>query len=405
MLQMQKPMCSARIEKTRLRRATVRPVASQNAGSSGRQSSIQCRRAGSGATSTVGVSIVVVMDGHQRGIDAGRGFRTATIHSPAGSSGRERPHGAAAEHVSGSSRARDPRRPGRPYGPRMGPVFEPRPPQRVDVDRGPWLALVGAGPGDPELLTRRAATLLGAADVVLHDWLCGAEVLELTRPEALRIDVGKGKGCGATQAYIQRLMLAHHAAGSRVVRLKGGDPFVFGRGMEELREAQAAGIAVEVVPGISSSIGGPALAGIAVTERSVERVRHRGLRSPRRGRQRLAGARRARRDVGRPDGRHHRAGGRPRPDRRRCRGDDAGRGGRARRQRRASARSWRPGRPGRARRAAARPVRAGDRRRRGAAGPRRRSRRRSWRASPPTPDAARRAVSATRRSAPGTVEP
>ena len=117
--------------------------------------------------------------------------------------------------------------------------------------------------------TRRAATLLGAADVVLHDWLSGADVLALARPGATLIDVGKGKGCGASQRYIERLIVAHHGAGSRVVRLKGGDPFLFGRGMEEVRAARSAGFDVEVVPGISSSLGAPALAGIAVTERGV----------------------------------------------------------------------------------------------------------------------------------------
>ena len=104
---------------------------------------------------------------------------------------------------------------------------------------------------------------------MLHDWLSGADVLALTRPGATLIDVGKGKGCGASQRYIERLMVAHHDAGSRVVRLKGGDPFLFGRGMEEVRAARAAGFDVEVVPGISSSLGAPALAGMAVTERGV----------------------------------------------------------------------------------------------------------------------------------------
>ncbi len=148
-------------------------------------------------------------------------------------------------------------------------LFEPRRPFRVDLAAGPWLALVGAGPGDPDLLTRRAAALLGAADVVLYDWLSGPGVLALARTDATLIDVGKGKGCGASQRYIERLMLAHHAAGGRVVRLKGGDPFVFGRGLEEVAAAAAAGVDVEVVPGISSSFAAPALAGIAVTARGV----------------------------------------------------------------------------------------------------------------------------------------
>ena len=131
------------------------------------------------------------------------------------------------------------------------------------------MALVGAGPGDPDLLTRRAATLLGAADVVLHDWLAGTAVLDLARLGATLIDVGKGKGCGASQRYIERLLVAHHDAGARVVRLKGGDPFLFGRGMEEMRALAHTGIDVEVVPGISTALAAPALAGIAVTERHV----------------------------------------------------------------------------------------------------------------------------------------
>jgi uroporphyrin-III C-methyltransferase len=142
-------------------------------------------------------------------------------------------------------------------------------PYRVDPSQRPWVALVGAGPGDPDLLTRRAATLLGAADVVLHDWLAGTAILGLARPDATFIDVGKGKGCGASQRYIEGLIVAHHGAGARVVRLKGGDPFLFGRGMEEVDAARAAGFDVEVVPGISSALGAPALAGISVTERHV----------------------------------------------------------------------------------------------------------------------------------------
>lgn len=149
------------------------------------------------------------------------------------------------------------------------PSFEPVTSYRVDPTTGPWVALVGAGPGDPELLTRRAATLLAAADVVLHDWLSGPQVLALARRGATLIDVGKGKGCGASQRYIEQLMVAHHAAGARVVRLKGGDPFLFGRGMEEVRAGRRAGFDVEIVPGISTSLGAPALAGIAVTDRGV----------------------------------------------------------------------------------------------------------------------------------------
>ena len=146
---------------------------------------------------------------------------------------------------------------------------QPMTPYRVDVDHGPWAALVGAGPGDPGLLTRRAAELLAAADVVLHDWLSGPAILELVRPGALLVDVGKSKGRGSSQRHIEQLLVAHHGDGARVVRLKGGDPFLFGRGMEEVDAAHAAGFAVEVVPGVSSALAAPALGGIAVTERSV----------------------------------------------------------------------------------------------------------------------------------------
>ncbi|MET0910054.1 MAG: uroporphyrinogen-III C-methyltransferase [Ilumatobacteraceae bacterium] len=146
---------------------------------------------------------------------------------------------------------------------------QPMTPHRVDLDQGPWVALVGAGPGDPGLLTRRAAELLAAADVVLHDWLSGPDILELARPGARLVDVGKGKGRGSSQRHIEQLLVAHHGEGSRVVRLKGGDPFLFGRGMEEVLAAHAAGIEVEVVPGVSSALAAPALGGIAVTERSV----------------------------------------------------------------------------------------------------------------------------------------
>jgi len=146
---------------------------------------------------------------------------------------------------------------------------QPTRPYRVDLDHGPWAALVGAGPGDPGLLTRRAAELLAAADVVLHDWLAGTAILALARPDAVLIDVGKGKGRGSSQRHIEQLLVAHHGEGSRVVRLKGGDPFLFGRGMEEVHAARAAGFEVEVVPGVSSALAAPALAGIAVTERTV----------------------------------------------------------------------------------------------------------------------------------------
>jgi len=129
--------------------------------------------------------------------------------------------------------------------------------------------LVGAGPGDPDLITLRGAQLLREADVVVFDALSAPELLELVPAAALRIDVGK-RGHNQpprSQEEISALLVAHARAGRRVVRLKGGDPFVFGRGGEEASACAAAGIACEVVPGVSSAIGALAYAGIPVTDR------------------------------------------------------------------------------------------------------------------------------------------
>lgn len=128
--------------------------------------------------------------------------------------------------------------------------------------------LVGAGPGDPGLLTVRGAELLAVADVVVHDRLSAASLLGLAPPDALRIDVGKTpRGPSVPQERINELLVEHGSAGRTVVRLKGGDPFVFARGAEEARALDAAGVAYEVVPGITSAIAAPAYAGIPVTMR------------------------------------------------------------------------------------------------------------------------------------------
>ncbi len=131
------------------------------------------------------------------------------------------------------------------------------------------VALVGAGPGDPALLTRRAIACLRAADLVLYDALIDERILRYAR-HAQRFFVGKRAGRHAlTQDRINALMIRAARRGRRVVRLKGGDPFVFGRGGEEALALAAAGVHCEVVPGISSAIAAPALAGIPVTHRGL----------------------------------------------------------------------------------------------------------------------------------------
>jgi uroporphyrin-III C-methyltransferase/precorrin-2 dehydrogenase/sirohydrochlorin ferrochelatase len=131
------------------------------------------------------------------------------------------------------------------------------------------VTLVGAGPGDPDLLTQRAVRALAEAEVVFYDALVAHAVLELA-PRAQRFCVGKRAGRPSTrQQTIHSLLVRAARRGKRVVRLKGGDPFLFGRGGEEALALRAAGIPFEVVPGVSSALAAPALAGIPVTHRSL----------------------------------------------------------------------------------------------------------------------------------------
>ncbi len=130
--------------------------------------------------------------------------------------------------------------------------------------------LVGAGPGDPLLLTLRARDLLASCDVIVYDYLVDPEVFCFASSQAERIYVGKvGGGRNTSQAEINRLLIQHAREGKRVVRLKGGDPFLFGRGGEEAMALFDAGIPFEVVPGISSALAVPAYAGIPLTHRDV----------------------------------------------------------------------------------------------------------------------------------------
>jgi uroporphyrin-III C-methyltransferase len=138
--------------------------------------------------------------------------------------------------------------------------------------REPKVMLVGAGPGDPELMTLKAVRALAAADVVLVDELVSRACLAHLRPGAKIIEVGKRGGCRSTpQAFIEKLLVRYARQGKNVVRLKGGDPFVFGRGAEELEALRAQGIHAEVVPGITAGTAVPASLGIPVTHRGFAR--------------------------------------------------------------------------------------------------------------------------------------
>ncbi|MGC1415258.1 MAG: uroporphyrinogen-III C-methyltransferase, partial [Candidatus Acidiferrum sp.] len=130
--------------------------------------------------------------------------------------------------------------------------------------------LVGAGPGDPELLTLKAARLLTEAEIVLHDSLVSREVLARISPAAKVIDVGKR--CGRkllTQDEINALLVSYAASHTVVVRLKGGDPSIFGRAGEELQALRDAKVEFEVVPGVTAALGAAASAGISLTDRRV----------------------------------------------------------------------------------------------------------------------------------------
>ena len=130
--------------------------------------------------------------------------------------------------------------------------------------------LVGAGPGDPGLLTLKGKECLEAADVVLYDYLANPILLQYAPSAAQRIYVGRrGRGQYQDQADINRLLIARAKEGKVVVRLKGGDPFVFGRGGEEAEAVAAAGIDFELVPGVTAAIAVPAYAGIPVTHRTL----------------------------------------------------------------------------------------------------------------------------------------
>jgi uroporphyrin-III C-methyltransferase len=133
----------------------------------------------------------------------------------------------------------------------------------------PKVSLVGAGPGDPELLTLKAARVIGEAQLILIDDLVNPEILEFADRQARVQWVGKRGGCQSTpQAFIERLMVREALAGVRVVRLKGGDPLLFGRANEEIRALRAAGIEVEIINGITSALASAAALGTSLTDRN-----------------------------------------------------------------------------------------------------------------------------------------
>ena len=146
-------------------------------------------------------------------------------------------------------------------------------PRLAGEDRWGQVALVGAGPGDPDLLTVAAVKALAAAEVVLYDALVGDGILDLAHPKAERICVGKRSGRHSLpQGEINALIAFHARRGKRVVRLKGGDPMVFGRAGEEIEHLDSLGIPVRVIPGITAALGCAASTGLSLTRRGVSRA-------------------------------------------------------------------------------------------------------------------------------------
>jgi uroporphyrin-III C-methyltransferase len=143
---------------------------------------------------------------------------------------------------------------------------------KIEQGVRPVVTLIGAGPGDPELMTLKAARVLADADVVLVDELVNRGCLAHVRSDARIIEVGKRGGCASTpQAFIEKLLVLYAKENKKVVRLKGGDPFVFGRGGEEAEVLRAQGIEVDVIPGVTAGIAVPAALGIPVTHREIAR--------------------------------------------------------------------------------------------------------------------------------------
>ena len=132
--------------------------------------------------------------------------------------------------------------------------------------------LVGAGPGDPELLTRKAERLIGAADVIFYDALVGPAVLDLAKPSARLVSVGKRSGRHSkAQSDIDEMIVAAARSGDRVVRLKGGDPSIFGRATEEIEACRAAGVKVSICPGVTAASTAAASLGVSLTLRGLAR--------------------------------------------------------------------------------------------------------------------------------------